>query len=145
MQGSVTVRIAAPADRLWDLLTDVTSEPGREFDFAGVSNGRTVRIWRCRLEPVARARNGSDPADGTDVTESFQLAATPLRRLSWPAAGHWRMRTNLAAMRTTLERINRGRSGVTGRPHCAVGACVYRSQPSRGRRRRPVDGRLGKL
>jgi uncharacterized protein YndB with AHSA1/START domain len=153
MQGSVTVRIAAPADRLWDLLTDVTrigefspetfeaewldgadrpkvgarfrghvrrngrgpvywttctvvtSEPGREFAFAVIANGQPVNTWRYRLEPAAGGGNGSDAADGTDVTESFRLADTPLLRLYWLAAGHWRMRTNLTGIRTTLERI----------------------------------------
>jgi hypothetical protein len=153
MQGSVTVRIAAPADRLWDLLTDVTrigefspetfeaewldgadgpevgarfrghvrrngrgpvywttctvvtSEPGREFAFAVITNGQAVSTWRYRLEPAAGGGNGSDAAHGTDVTESFRLADTPLLRIYWLAAGHWRMRTNLTGMRTTLERI----------------------------------------
>jgi hypothetical protein len=41
----------------------------------------------------------------TDVTESFELPATAPLRLYWLAAGHWRMRTNLTGMRTTLERM----------------------------------------
>jgi hypothetical protein len=161
MQGSVTVRIGASADCVWDLLTDVTrigefspetfeaewldgadgpqlgarfrghvrrngrgpvywttctvviSEPGREFAFAVISGGRTLNTWRYRLEPAGGSsagggrdsNDGNDAADQTDVTESFQLADTALLRLYWLAAGHWRMRTNLDGMRTTLERI----------------------------------------
>ena len=147
MQGSVAVQIAAPADRVWDLLTDitrigdfspetfeavwldeadgphvgarfrghvrrngrgpvywttctvVTSEPGREFAFAVTSRGHALNTWRYHLQPAG------DSTDQTDVTESFQLANTPLLRLYWLAAGRWRMRTNLDGMRTTLERI----------------------------------------
>ncbi len=159
MQGSVALRIAAPADRVWNLLTDitrigdfspetfeaewlagadgpqvgasfrghvrrngrwpvywttctvVTSEPGREFAFAVTSRGRALNTWRYRLEPAGDSRAGNDNggnedgADQTDVTESFQLAHTPLLRLYWLAAGRWRMRTNLNGMRSTLERI----------------------------------------
>ena len=158
MQGSVAVRIAAPADRVWHLLTDVTrigdfspetfeaewldgadgpqvgvrfrghvrrngrgpvywttctvvtSEPGREFAFAVTSRGRALNTWRYRLKPADDSTAGCDNdtpdgTDQTDVTESFQLADTPLLRLYWMVAGRWRMRTNLNGMRTTLERI----------------------------------------
>jgi Polyketide cyclase / dehydrase and lipid transport len=166
MHGSVTVRMGAPADSVWNLLTDVTrigefspetfeaewldaadgpqvgarfrghvrrngrgpvywttctvvaSEPGREFAFAVISAGRILNTWRYRLAPAgggalgeARDGTGGEVRDGnhdsgqTDVTESFQLADTPLLRMYWLAAGHWRMRTNLRGMRTTLERI----------------------------------------
>lgn len=148
MQGSVTVRMAAPVDRVWDLLTDVTRigefspetfeaerldgatgpragvrfrghvrrngrgpvywttcqviacEPERKFAFAVIAAGRTVNTWRYQLAPVS-----GDPQAGADVTESFQLSATPLVRLYWLAAGHWRKRTNLNGMRATLERM----------------------------------------
>ena len=148
MHGSVTVSIAAPIGRVWDLLTDVTRigefspetfeaewrggasgpapgarfrghvrrngrgpvywttcevvacEPEREFSFAVLAGTRTVNTWRYLLAP---AGDSGQPA--TDVTESFELPATAPLRLYWLAAGHWRMRTNLTGMRTTLERM----------------------------------------
>jgi Polyketide cyclase / dehydrase and lipid transport len=153
MQGAVSIRIAAPVDQVWNLVTDVTrigefspetfeaewldgadgprvgarfrghvrrngrgpvywttcavvaAEPGREFAFAVTTNGRTVNTWRYRLESAGGGATGGSGAGHTDVTESFQLAGLPLLRLYWLAAGHWRMRTNLNGMRTTLERI----------------------------------------
>jgi hypothetical protein len=145
MRGSVTVHMAAPADRVWDLVSDITRvgefspetfeaqwldgasgpqagarfrghvrrngrgpvywtlctvvacEPGREFAFAVAGpGGATVNTWRYHLEPSA---------GGTDVTESFELADTPLLRLYWIAAGFARGRTNRNGMRVTLEKI----------------------------------------
>jgi hypothetical protein len=144
MQDSVTVHMAAPADRIWDLVSDVTkigryspetfegewlegasgpavgarfrghvkrngkgptywttctvtaSVPGREFAFGVGSADKPLNIWRYRLEPTA---------DGTDVTESFELARTPLLRLYWALLGWARGPTNRNGMRTTLERI----------------------------------------
>jgi uncharacterized protein YndB with AHSA1/START domain len=142
MQGSVTVHMAAPPERIWELISDVTrigryspetfeaewldgasgpevgarfrghvkrnqkgptywttctvvaSEPGREFAFAVAP--RNLNVWRYRLEPAG---------DGTDVTESFELARTPVLRFYWALAGKARGRTNQEGMRTTLERI----------------------------------------
>jgi uncharacterized protein YndB with AHSA1/START domain len=145
VKGSVTVHIAAPPDRVWNLVSDVTrigeyspetfeaewldgatgpragarfrghvrrngigpvywttctvtaAEPGREFAFAvGGPGGATANTWRYRLEPAA---------DGTDVTESFELPGTLPNRLYWAVAGHARLRTNMTGMRATLERI----------------------------------------
>ena len=145
MRGSVTVQMAASADRVWDLVSDITRvgefspetfeaewlggasgpevgarfrghvrrngrgpvywtvctvvacDPGHEFAFAVAGPGRmTVNTWRYQLEPSA---------GGTDVTESFELADTPLIRLYWMIAGFARGRTNLDGMRVTLERI----------------------------------------
>ena len=113
MRGSVTVHMAASADLIWDLVSDVTRvgefspetfeaewlggasspetgarfrghvrrngrgpvywtvctvaacDPGREFAFTVAGpGGKTVNTWRYQLEPAA---------DGTDVTESFEL------------------------------------------------------------------------
>ncbi|MGH9028690.1 MAG: SRPBCC family protein [Acidimicrobiales bacterium] len=144
MHGSVTVHMAAPADRIWDLVSDVTRigeyspetfeakwiegatgpevdakfkghvkrngkgpvywttctvvtcEPGREFAFGVGPAARPLNVWRYRLEPAD---------DGTDVTESFHLARTPMLRLYWAVLGWARGPTNQEGMRTTLERI----------------------------------------
>jgi hypothetical protein len=137
--------MAAPADQIWELVTDVTrigefspetfeaqwlagsdepvtgarfrghvrrngrgpvywtactvtgSDPGRLFAFRViVPGGKTVNTWRYEFHPAA---------DGTDVTESFELADTRLLRLYWKLAGRARLRTNLNGMRVTLERI----------------------------------------
>jgi len=145
VKGSVTVHIAAPAELVWDLVSDVTrigefspetfeaqwldgasgpragarfrghvrrngrgpvywttctvtaSEVGREFAFSvGGPGGTTVNTWRYQLEPVA---------DGTDVTESFELPDTLPLRLYWSVAGPARLRTNLDGMRATLEKV----------------------------------------
>jgi uncharacterized protein YndB with AHSA1/START domain len=144
MQGSVTVHMAAPSDRVWDLISDVTRigefspetfeakwvggatgpetgaqfrghvkrngkgpvywttctviacEPGREFAFGVGAPGKALNTWRYVLTPTA---------DGTDVTESFELTSLPLLRLYWALLGWARGRTNINGMRTTLERI----------------------------------------
>ena len=145
MRGSVTVHMAASADRVWDLVSDITRvgefspetfeaewlggvsgpevgarfrghvrrngrrpvywtactvvacDPGREFAFAVTGpRGMTVNTWRYQLEPSAA---------GTEVTESFELADTPVLGLYWMVAGFARGRTNLDGMRVTLERM----------------------------------------
>jgi uncharacterized protein YndB with AHSA1/START domain len=144
MHDSVTVRMHAPPDKIWALVSDVTSvgrfspetfeaewldgatgpamgtrfrghvrrngrgpvywttctivacEPGREFGFAVGAAGKPVNTWRYRLEAKG---------EGTDVTESFELAPTLPLRLYWLLAGRFRGRTNVNGMRATLERI----------------------------------------
>lgn len=144
MHGSVTVHMAAPPERIWELVSDVTrigryspetfeaewlhgttapaigarfrghvkrngkgpaywttctvlaATPGREFAFGVGSRTKPLNVWRYRLEPAG---------DGTDVTESFELAKTPMLRLYWALLGWARGRTNRNGMRTTLERI----------------------------------------
>ncbi len=144
MQDSVTVHIDAPADRIWELVSDVTrigsyspetfeakwidgatgpsvgakfrghvkrngkgpiywttctvreSEPGRVFSFGVGSSDKPLNVWSYRL---------ASAGDGTDVTESFQLAHTALLRLYWSLFGWARGKTNREGMRTTLERI----------------------------------------
>ena len=144
MHDSVTVHMAAPADRIWELISDVTrigsyspetfeaewldgasgpavgarfrghvkrngkgpvywttctvlaSAPGREFAFGVGSADKPINTWRYQLEPAG---------DGTDVTESFQLADVAPIRLYWALLGWARGKTNRNGMRTTLERI----------------------------------------
>jgi uncharacterized protein YndB with AHSA1/START domain len=81
----------------WTTCTVVASDPGREFAFTVNGPGAAIiNTWRYRLEPSA---------DGTDVTESFELPGTLPHRLYWGLAGRARMRTNLNGMRVTLEKM----------------------------------------
>jgi len=144
MHDSVTVHMAAPPDRIWELISDVTrigsyspetfeaewldgatgpavgarfrghvkrngkgpvywttctvlaATPGREFTFGVGSAAKPVNPWRYQLEPAG---------DGTDVTESFQLADVAAIRVYWALLGWARGKTNRNGMRTTLERI----------------------------------------
>ncbi|MHB8328217.1 MAG: SRPBCC family protein [Acidimicrobiales bacterium] len=144
MRDSVTVHMAAPAGRIWHLVSDVTKigryspetfeaewldgavglavgarfrghvkrngigptywttctvlecVTDREFAFGVGPSNKPLNVWRYRLEPVG---------DGTDVTESFELARTAPPRLYWALLGWARGRTNRNDMRTTLERI----------------------------------------
>jgi Polyketide cyclase / dehydrase and lipid transport len=80
----------------WTTCTVLASVPGREFAFGVGPTGKPLNVWRYRLEPAE---------DGTDVTESFELANTAALRLYWAVLGWARGRTNRNGMRTTLERI----------------------------------------
>lgn len=86
----------------WTTCTVTAAEPGREFAFsvAGLG-GSTANTWRYSLEPAPASEGGS----GTDVTESFAMPATLANRIYWSLGGPARLRTNLAGMRATLERI----------------------------------------
>lgn len=88
----------------WTTCEVVACEPGREFGFTVLTGGRPVNTWRYRLEPAG---------DGTDVTESFELADTPALRLYWRLLGWARGRTNRDGMRATLERV---KAEVEGAP-----------------------------
>jgi uncharacterized protein YndB with AHSA1/START domain len=80
----------------WTTCTVTACEPGSAFAF-GVGNGaKPLNVWSFRLEPSG---------DGTDVTESFALARTPLLRLYWAVLGWTRGKTNRYGMQTTLERM----------------------------------------
>lgn len=145
MRDSVTVHMAAPADTVWALVSDITNtgnfspetfeaewlggatgpavgtkfrghvrrngigpvywtacrivacEPGREFAFTVLGPGGTdVNTWRYHFEPSG---------DGTDVTESFELAGILPLRVYWALLGWARGRANRHGMQTTLNRI----------------------------------------
>jgi hypothetical protein len=82
----------------WTKCTVTECEPGQVFAFGvdGRPGGTPVNIWRYAFAPSG---------DGTDVTESFNLANMLPLRLYWMVMGRFRGRTNVKGMRTTLERI----------------------------------------
>jgi hypothetical protein len=80
----------------WTTCTVLDCVPERSFAFGVGSSEKPLNVWRYELEP-----NG----DGTDVTESFDLARTAPLRLYWALFGWARGPTNRNGMRTTLERI----------------------------------------
>ena len=144
MDGSVTVSMKAPADKIWNLIADVRNtgrfspevmeaewvgpatgpalgarfrghvkrneigpvywttcevtacEPGREFGFAVLLNGKAVNNWHYRL---------AETDGGTDVTESFRLDDSLTMKLFSVFGGQLRRRRNIRDMRKTLERI----------------------------------------
>ncbi|HZE17631.1 MAG TPA: SRPBCC family protein, partial [Mycobacterium sp.] len=60
--------------------------------------------WHYQLTPTA---------DGTDVTESFRLASSPLTTLYfWVFGGFLRKRRNIRDMTKTLERIKEAAEAV---------------------------------
>ena len=61
--------------------------------------GSVANTWGYRLERAA------DGTDGTEVTEFFAMPPTLVNRIYWILGGPARLRTNLAGMRATLERI----------------------------------------
>ncbi len=80
----------------WTTCTVLECEPGRTFGFGVGPGDKPINVWRYQLEP---------DGDGTDVTESFQLAHTAPLRIYWALLGWARGRTNRDGMRTTLERV----------------------------------------
>lgn len=145
MQGSATVHMAAPADKIWNLIADVRNigqfspetfeaewldgatgpalgarfrghvkrneigpvywtvcrvtacEPDREFGFEVLVGDRPVNNWHYLLTPSG---------DGTDVTESFRMNASPLTTVYyWVFGGYLRQRRNIRDMAKTLRRI----------------------------------------
>lgn len=80
----------------WTTCTVLACDPGREFAFGVGPSQSPLNVWRYRLV---------ESGDGTDVTESFELAPRAWLRLYWTLLGWARGRTNHNGMRTTLERI----------------------------------------
>jgi Polyketide cyclase / dehydrase and lipid transport len=144
MQASVTVHMAAPAEEIWDIVSDVRNtpkfspevfesewldgatgpalgakfrghvrrneigpvywttcrvtscEPGRDFGFEVLLNGRPVNNWRYQLSPAG---------DGTDVTESFRMNGGLSTKVFEVFGGFLRKRRNIRDMTKTLNRI----------------------------------------
>jgi hypothetical protein len=80
----------------WTTCTVLACVPEREFGFGVGPSDKPLNVWRYRLDPTG---------DGTDVTESFELANTAPLRVYWALLGWARGRTNRNGMQTTLERI----------------------------------------
>ena len=80
----------------WSTATIDACEPGKEFAFTVALAGRPAIRWGYQFVPRA---------DGTDVTESFELRDVWYLRLYWAALGWTRGKTNVENMRATLERI----------------------------------------
>ena len=81
----------------WTTCTVVASEPCREFAFGVGSADHPVNTWSYRLEPAGA---------GTDVTESFRMASSPMTDLYYWLFGGWlRQRRNVRDMTKTLHRI----------------------------------------
>ena len=80
----------------WTTCTVLECEPGHVFAFGVGPADKPVNVWRYQLEPQG---------DGTDVTESFQLAETLSLRVYWALLGWARGRTNRNGMETTLEKM----------------------------------------
>src|SRR5229473_5642810 len=82
----------------WTNCTITKCEPGRDFAFQvdGGRDGKPMNHWRYNFEPSG---------DGTDVTESFELATFPGSRIYTMIGGRARTRTNVRNMQATLERI----------------------------------------
>src|SRR6476620_10116209 len=62
----------------WTNCIVVDCVTGRAFGFGVETRGKVLNTWRYRLEPSG---------DGTDVTESFELADTAALRLYWMVLG----------------------------------------------------------
>lgn len=82
----------------WTTCRITRCEPERDFAFVVEAPGARseVNTWRYRLAPAG---------EGTDVTESFELAPSLLIRAYWMLAGPFRSRTNVRGMTETLNRI----------------------------------------
>jgi hypothetical protein len=80
----------------WTTCTVTVSVPNQEFAFGVGPPDKPLNVWRYALKPVD---------GGTDVTESFALADTPMLRLYWALLGWARGKTNRNGMKATLERI----------------------------------------
>ena len=83
----------------WTPCKVIACEPGREFGFSVMGGkDKPINTWRYTMKPSA---------DGTAVTESFELSQTLPLRAYWAVMGRWRGRTNRTGMLTTLESIKK--------------------------------------
>ena len=102
----------------WTKCRIVACEPDREFGFTVDLRGKPVNTWRYQLQP-----NG----DGTDVTESFELANTAMNRVYWKLAGRGsRPHEPQRHAHNARARASRGRSRGRNRSGLNRTRCVGR-------------------
>jgi uncharacterized protein YndB with AHSA1/START domain len=80
----------------WTECVVIAADVDEEFAFDVLAGGRKVNRWSYVLTPSGT---------GTDVTESYSLAPSPLTRAYWLALGWARGKTNRKGMEQTLARI----------------------------------------
>jgi hypothetical protein len=81
----------------WTTCRVVACDVEREFAFVVEAKGSAgLNTWRYSLRPTA---------EGTEVTESFQLSDTASIKLYWMLFGGMRSKTNVRGMQQTLDRI----------------------------------------
>ena len=80
----------------WTTCEVTECEPGKVFAFQVLTGDRPTNTWKYELTPTG---------DGTDVTESFELAPLRSLQLYWALFGWTRGKTNERGMRQTLERV----------------------------------------
>ena len=80
----------------WTTCVVSTCVPGSTFGFDVLTGGKALNTWTYRIEPAG---------DGSDVTESFQLADVWHLKLYWALFGWTRGKTNRNGMQATLDAI----------------------------------------
>jgi ligand-binding SRPBCC domain-containing protein len=80
----------------WTTCIVIACDEPREFAFTVHRNEVPVNTWRYELV---------EQAGGTAITESFELAPSPLIRVYWAILGWRRGPANVRGMRRTLERV----------------------------------------
>ena len=80
----------------WTTCVVTTCVPGSAFGFDVLTGDKPTNTWTYRIEPAG---------DGSDVTESFQLADNVLLKIYWALLGWTRGKTNRDGMQATLEAI----------------------------------------
>ncbi len=89
----------------WTECTVVACESGRKFAFTAQSRPFGLPIAPRSTVQLTWSYVLQDGDDGTDVTESFDLATTLPMRLYWAVLGWARGRRNERDMRRTLQAI----------------------------------------
>ena len=80
----------------WTTCVVTTCVPDSAFGFDVLTGDKPTNTWTYRIAPAG---------DGSDVTESFQLADNVLLKIYWALLGWTRGKTNRNGMQATLEAI----------------------------------------
>ena len=81
----------------WTTCEITDCKAGEVFEFAVVFGSRKTNVWRYEFRGSA--------ADGTDVTESYDLGDNLFTKIWYPLGGFLRDRRNQRDMLRTLERV----------------------------------------